>query len=277
MTCEEFERVVTDLACEFLIEAATRKRGLAHALACSRCSARLQQEHSLTAALSDVASTETVLAPAQVKTALLAAFQQQNTAAAVAAPSVFVTAPPRRRPRWLMAAAAAVALIAILVALQILRQSSRVAAPTNSQSVIAKGATPNVMPETNRDGTQSLPQSTVKNTQDVQSAAAHKEVINDAPRPSPMHRRKWRIFRPELASATHSPDTSETVTEFIPLTEDVDARAAVQNGTIVRVQLVRASLIAMGLPVNAERAQELVKADIVVGDDGLARAIRLVY
>ena len=34
MTCEEFERVVTDLACEFLIEAAARKRALAHARAC---------------------------------------------------------------------------------------------------------------------------------------------------------------------------------------------------------------------------------------------------
>jgi hypothetical protein len=33
----------------------------------------------------------------------------------------------------------------------------------------------------------------------------------------------------------------------------------------------------MGLPLHVERANETVKADIVVGDDGLARAIRLVY
>jgi hypothetical protein len=33
----------------------------------------------------------------------------------------------------------------------------------------------------------------------------------------------------------------------------------------------------MGLPLHVERASETVKADIVVGDDGLARAIRLVY
>jgi hypothetical protein len=38
----------------------------------------------------------------------------------------------------------------------------------------------------------------------------------------------------------------------------------------------RATLASFGLPVNAERASELIKADILIGDDGLARAIRFV-
>jgi len=84
------------------------------------------------------------------------------------------------------------------------------------------------------------------------------------------------VFRPELASMTNRSAASETVSEFIPLTELADA-TAISSGTIVRVEMPRASLIAMGLPLNAERAHETVKADIVVGDDGLARAIRLVY
>jgi hypothetical protein len=33
----------------------------------------------------------------------------------------------------------------------------------------------------------------------------------------------------------------------------------------------------MGLPMNVDRNKEMVKADVVVGDDGLARAIRFVY
>ena len=175
-----------------------------------------------------------------------------------------------------MAAAAAVALIAVLVALQVMRHPSPAMTPADSQSVVAEGATPEVTPVINGDVAPSLPLTDAMK-KDVQSQTAQANVSNEAPRPSLMHRRKWRVFRPELASATHSPDTPETVTEFIPLTEDVDTGAVAQNGTIVRVQLVRASLIAMGLPVNAERAQEMVKADIVVGDDGLARAIRLVY
>ena len=66
------------------------------------------------------------------------------------------------------------------------------------------------------------------------------------------------------------------MTDFVPLTAIADA-TAMRSGTIVRVEMPRASLIAMGLPLHAERADETVKADIVVGDDGLARAIRLVY
>jgi hypothetical protein len=38
----------------------------------------------------------------------------------------------------------------------------------------------------------------------------------------------------------------------------------------------RSALIAMGFPMNVDRAGELVKADVFVGDDGLARAIRFV-
>jgi len=40
--------------------------------------------------------------------------------------------------------------------------------------------------------------------------------------------------------------------------------------------LVVAALIAVGLPVDAEMADTPVKADVLIGHDGLARAIRFV-
>ena len=43
-----------------------------------------------------------------------------------------------------------------------------------------------------------------------------------------------------------------------------------------RVELPRSSLASFGLPVNLERAGERIKADVVVGNDGMARAIRFV-
>src|SRR5947199_7300196 len=106
MICEEFEKVVTDLACEFLIEAATRKRALAHAQACSRCAARLQHERALTSTLSEAASVEMAQAPVHLKAALLAAFQQQQMPASVIAPLASLNESPRRPSRWLMVAAA---------------------------------------------------------------------------------------------------------------------------------------------------------------------------
>jgi hypothetical protein len=275
MTCEEFERAVTDLACEFLIEAATRKRALAHARACSRCAARLQQERVLTAALNEATSVETAQAPARMKTALLVAFQQQMMPASVVAPLVSMYESPRRWSRWLMAAAAALMLAAILVALQVLHQQSTAESSTNPEpaAVAQESPSKDATPPTNGVTSQPSRESSITKKEDGQSAARN-DKTNNAPRLP--HRRMRAVFRPELANTTRGLTSSETVTEFIPLTAIADA-TAMHSGTIVRVEMPRASLIAMGLPLNAERAHETVKADIVVGDDGLARAIRLVY
>lgn len=78
-----------------------------------------------------------------------------------------------------------------------------------------------------------------------------------------------------MAKRSHVEET-ETATEFLPLTYVAQADKEEQSGLIVRVNLPRESLFALGLPVSAERAGELVKADVIVGDDGLARAIRFI-
>ena len=43
---------------------------------------------------------------------------------------------------------------------------------------------------------------------------------------------------------------------------------------LVRVELPRSSMIAFGIPVSAERAAERVQADVLLGSDGVARAVR---
>ena len=48
------------------------------------------------------------------------------------------------------------------------------------------------------------------------------------------------------------------------------------GGQIVRVQLPRSALVNFGLPVNMDRYSEKVKADVLIGVDGLAHAIRFV-
>jgi hypothetical protein len=70
----------------------------------------------------------------------------------------------------------------------------------------------------------------------------------------------------------------EVVTEFYPLMEaadleDSDSLLAVQ---VVRVELPASALTAAGLSVGSEMSNEPVKADVVLGHDGLARAIRFV-
>ena len=52
--------------------------------------------------------------------------------------------------------------------------------------------------------------------------------------------------------------------------------SGMEGGQIVRVEVPRSALASFGLPMNAERAGERVKADVVLGYDGVARAIRFV-
>lgn len=69
--------------------------------------------------------------------------------------------------------------------------------------------------------------------------------------------------------------TREIATDFMPLGY-LNAATLQDGGQIVRVELPRSALVNFGLPVNMERYNEKVKADVLLGVDGMARAIRFV-
>jgi len=48
-----------------------------------------------------------------------------------------------------------------------------------------------------------------------------------------------------------------------------------EDATVVRVQMQRGALSALGLTVNEERAADLIQVDLLVGDDGQPQALRL--
>lgn len=64
-------------------------------------------------------------------------------------------------------------------------------------------------------------------------------------------------------------------TSFYPLPE-AEGLPAVENAMVVRVQLPVSSLRLMGFPVDEERADAAVQAELLLGQDGLARGVRLV-
>jgi hypothetical protein len=61
--------------------------------------------------------------------------------------------------------------------------------------------------------------------------------------------------------------------EFIPL-PNAARLAPSEDGNLVRIEIPRSTMIALGYPVAADRGAELVQADVVLGSDGLARAVR---
>jgi hypothetical protein len=80
--------------------------------------------------------------------------------------------------------------------------------------------------------------------------------------------RKPAAPKPPLAG-----EAQEVVTEFIPVIYDPEP---IDHGRMVRVRLPRSALAAFGLPMNEQRAEETIQADVVLGEDGLARAVRFV-
>lgn len=63
--------------------------------------------------------------------------------------------------------------------------------------------------------------------------------------------------------------------EFIPVTYTGDLSETVRGGRVVRVEMSRASLFAMGLNISLENGSETVKADLLIGPDGVTRGVRL--
>jgi hypothetical protein len=76
------------------------------------------------------------------------------------------------------------------------------------------------------------------------------------------------------ASALASGAEEDADASFYPLPE-AEALPAVENAMVVRVQLPVSSLQLMGVPVSEERADASVQAELLLGQDGLARAVRL--
>jgi hypothetical protein len=90
----------------------------------------------------------------------------------------------------------------------------------------------------------------------------HSEKLKPAPAPALVAERT-------VAAVDDDADAS-----FYPLPE-AEALPAVENAMVVRVQLPVSSLELMGVPVGEERADASVQADLLLGQDGLARAVRL--
>src|SRR5215510_8688902 len=93
-----------------------------------------------------------------------------------------------------------------------------------------------------------------------------------APRPEKRQKRSANVNR--LSASNDAP--SEFVTPFFPVMQGGEL-IPLDGGQVVRVRMPRSNLTQLGIPFNQERASETIKADVLLSNDGLARAIRLVY
>lgn len=80
--------------------------------------------------------------------------------------------------------------------------------------------------------------------------------------------------KPQQAKLTPkpAPKTEEIKTEFIALSFS----PAPESGQILKVKVPRSMMVSLGVTSNVGNVSELVNAEVLVGDDGLARAIRFI-
>jgi hypothetical protein len=119
---------------------------------------------------------------------------------------------------------------------------------------------------------QQKPQQVVEPQLANDSTAQDDELLPQRPKPRRIHPVSLR--RPASAQVANHV-TNEIATDFIPLSY-MNAASLQDGGQIVRVQLPRSALANFGFPVNMDRYNEKVKADVLFGVDGTARAIRFV-
>jgi hypothetical protein len=90
-------------------------------------------------------------------------------------------------------------------------------------------------------------------------------------------RRTFREAPPAATSATEAGPTpvAEVLTEFFPL---IYGSVPTTTGHLVRLEVPRSALASFGLtdPPLDGTAPDTIPADVLVGDDGLARAVRFV-
>jgi hypothetical protein len=271
MNCHGLESVINDLARDQMMDAATKARALAHAQVCRGCAARLADERMLTAGLRRLSADEAVeQAPARVEQMLRAAFVEQHSQAA---PQVART---RRARSWAVAAGiAAIVVLAAIIALRFEKQSSPEQAGNKTQEAHPRTAAEEKRPEIANDRAPAEPPAKVQ-----PSTQPKPDSLNDRPIPK-RAKRTERAGRDERTGvqAINRPDLNqginEIATDFMPIVQG-ESLNRMDGGQIVRVELPRSALVSFGLPMNMERADERIKADVVIGNDGLARAIRFV-
>jgi hypothetical protein len=210
----------------------------------------MNDEEMLTRALKALAAEmEPLRAPDAVELKLRQAFHKQNVV-------VPIVARRSNASYWLAAAVAAMLLIAVSVV------AYRFNRGVDDRRNVAK-----------EEQQQSKPK--------VNNEPVNVEQVAEIPEPEPLPRapkpkqgRHPNVRRPaEMQLANHV--NTEIATDFIPLSYMTPANLQ-DGGQIVRVELPRSALAKFGLPVNMDRYNEKVKADVLFGVDGLAHAIRFV-
>lgn len=273
MNCEKFLAVANDLARneiqsadQDVMETNELESALAHTKECDSCAALWEEERGLTLGLRNLAQEMSALsASPELEEKMLTAFRERGKVTPIVRPFPL----PARQTRYWLAAVAA----ALLVVFGVFLVRARVSRGVKPQVAVDKAAKP-------------------ESTPGVQAIVEPKQIETVAPVTPPRRNPSNRFVAANptvkrLNGSTNAvavaPKTSEenqtnkeVVTDFFPIGYG-NAPNLQDGGQLLRVELPRSAVARFGLPINMDRTGERVKADVLVGADGLAQAIRFVH
>ena len=261
MSCQELETTIGELARGQVTDPTLRDEALSHAASCAGCTTQLEDQRTLSTGLRRLAAvTAEEQAPLRVEASLLAAFRKQH---AVLAPVVAGSA----IRRWIYVGAGVAAAVAIVMLLSLTASRTR-ETPQHAPQASEPGLSSPSAPE--------KPQKPAVQPPGSDKIQPKKPSTNVVPQPQQASNRTNAADKGTRGSNdTDQAAETEIATDFFPLMNR-ESLPQLDGGQVVRVELPRSALMSFGLPMNMDRANERIKADVVVGNDGLARAIRFV-
>jgi hypothetical protein len=252
MKCQEFEPIIISLARGQLVETAARDEALGHFERCARCANAFAEQQALTSRIRVAAETLTDHgASARVETDLRRAFRER------AGRSITAEAGSQTKWGWnwpwrLVGAAAAIILLALMAGVGYLKSR-----PGNQKpEAVNLPATPSIADPGQKQESEARTEGRGNQNQKAASNSGGS-------------RRRGRRY--SVRQNAESP--VEVATRFYPLVDE-NEMAPLESGKVVRVEVPASTLISLGLPITAESINRPVQADLLLGQDGLARAIR---
>jgi hypothetical protein len=216
---------------------AMSKDAIEHAAECRACAGRFQEEELLSWSLTEIGAHFGQICPApEIETRVMEAFDRQQMKERHSS----------SRSRYAVAIAAGLLLMAS-VSFALLRRQPTSAPQLNKVNV------------------------------DLSAAVAAWETDKGIAQGDQKAKPRERRVRPAIKAATTEIAKSEAPTEIATDFIRINYASPIEPGAqIVRVQLPRSAMTQFGLPVNMDRADQPVKADVIMGIDGIAQAIRFV-
>jgi hypothetical protein len=266
MTYERFQIIAGEVARNDIMGADERNNALAHAGVCEGCRQVLTLQSRLSEDLGSLAQEmKAVEAPNGLDAKVLVAFRQQIRQQTRVQS---FSASRSRRPYW---AAAAAAVVLLAIGLSAWRWFAFV--PQRTEQVSTKNSAPNVA-GSNSEKSPDVAISTIRPS-NPPTPLTPRKVQSRRHSTTQVAKLNVRRSNTEASLPAKISEPREITTDFVPVGYG-SALDLQEGGQLVRVELPRSALARFGLPMNMNRADEKITADVLVGADGLARAIRFV-